>query len=932
MDFTEPRSAPLRYALDDTDSDTDSIVGVEHEGDGDDVESVRQSPLPVPSISLSSSTHIEEPTTVILGLFGPGSVAVASLGADKQPIGQISLDQSLEKGRRLSKRSKVENVYNIYNIQGTRTILIECTIQTTMEEENSWAFDLVKSLAQMLNVERWLILGSFGPYDFISPDGGSSDLIPPCGKALYTSACNSKLASFESYNPPNLVKGLAAAAMSHLQNLIKRDPTSYRDEFIQQYRHYQASLSIFKLKPTEEATEFGELITFISQITQCYPEETKTFPQDIISLLQEHYQVLHPELRKTCVQALILLRNKDIVDNMKLLPVFFTLFRCRDKALRQLLYTHIVNDIKNSNAKAKNNRLNKTLQSFMFTMLESAKSGNSDENAIAAKRSVDVCVELYRKNVWNDAKTVNVIAEACFSPVTKISVTAIQFFLGSNEKEEDEDEDNEETIDLRKIQQANLHNRKTKSKARQYEAALKKVHRMERKKTKAEVFNFSALHLLNDPQGFAEKLFGKCSSKTDKWEVRLMIMNLVSRLIGVHKLSLDKFYSFLIKYLQPQQRDVTMVLVSAAQATHELVPPDDLEPILKAIANNFVTEHCAAEVIAAGINGIREICARQPLAMDATLLQDLSEYKNHRDKGVFIAARSLIGLFREVNPELLKRKDRGKVASMSMKAFEAPTYGATRALGAEGIRGIDLLDDVNEEKDGNAENEDDGWEGWEIADSEDESEDGWINVSSDDDDIHIDMSDDEEETKNAKRISKKKQTDNEEVGDEEAPQLVPTDDTTQNGMTEEERKAKMLKIATTRILTPADFAKMQALSVQNKTDELLGKKRKADDKNKDANDGEFVDVNAITGPRKKAKQDYEERMASIREGREGREKFGSRKGKTERGSTTNREKAKKKNFVMISHKQSVIAKGKMSLRDKQIQLRSHINKQKKRKH
>jgi len=43
----------------------------------------------------------------------------------------------------------------------------------------------------------------------------------------------------------------------------------------------------------------------------------------------------------------------------------------------------------------------------MFTMLK-------DSNKIAAKTSLDVMVELYRKNVWRDAKTVNVIATACF--------------------------------------------------------------------------------------------------------------------------------------------------------------------------------------------------------------------------------------------------------------------------------------------------------------------------------------------------------------------------------------------------------------------------------------------------------------------------------------------------------------------------------------
>lgn len=54
--------------------------------------------------------------------------------------------------------------------------------------------------------------------------------------------------------------------LPQLQNLIKRDPISYKRDFLQQYRHYESQLDIFKLKPDEEAEEFGSLITFISQV------------------------------------------------------------------------------------------------------------------------------------------------------------------------------------------------------------------------------------------------------------------------------------------------------------------------------------------------------------------------------------------------------------------------------------------------------------------------------------------------------------------------------------------------------------------------------------------------------------------------------------------------------------------------------------------
>ena len=44
--------------------------------------------------------------------------------------------------------------------------------------------------------------------------------------------------------------------------------------------------------------------------------------------------------------------------------------------------------------------------------------------------------------------------------------------------------------------------------------------------------------------------------------------------------------------------------------------------------------------------------------MTPELLADLAGYKTYRDKGVVMAARSLIQFYRSVRPELLRRKDR----------------------------------------------------------------------------------------------------------------------------------------------------------------------------------------------------------------------------------------------------------------------------------
>ena len=46
--------------------------------------------------------------------------------------------------------------------------------------------------------------------------------------------------------------------------------------------------------------------------------------------------------------------------------------------------------------------------------------------------------------------------------------------------------------------------------------------------------------------------------------------------------------------------EVTKVLLFAAQSTHELVPPDIIETMVRTIVNNFVTERNSNDVMAVG--------------------------------------------------------------------------------------------------------------------------------------------------------------------------------------------------------------------------------------------------------------------------------------------------------------------------------------------
>uniref|UniRef100_A0A8D0FFB9 Protein SDA1 n=1 Tax=Strix occidentalis caurina TaxID=311401 RepID=A0A8D0FFB9_STROC len=609
--------------------------------------------------------------------------------------------------------------------------------------------------------------------------------------------------------------------------------------FLQQYHHYQSHVEIFTFQPDKPSKELAELVMFLAQVAHCYPEHMASFPQQLKELLSYHHTVLDADLRMT-------------------------------------LYTHIVSDIKNVNAKHKNNKVNTTLQNFMYTMLR-------DSNPTAAKISLDVMIELYRRNIWNDAKTVNVITTACFSKVTKVLVASLKFFLGRDEDEkQDSDSESEDDVPTaRDLMVRYATNKKTTKRKKKLEKAMK-VLKKQKKKNKPEVFNFSAIHLIHDPQDFAEKLLKQLENCKERFEVKMMLMDLISRLVGIHELFLFNFYPFVQRFLQPHQREVTKILLFAAQASHQLVPPEIIQSVLMTIANNFVTDKNSGEVMTVGINAIKEITARCPLAMTEDLLQDLVQYKTHKNKNVMMSAKTLIHLFRSLNPEMLQKKFRGKPTEASLEA-RIHEYGELDAK--DYIPGAEVLD-VESQKEKGGTQEEDGWESASLS-GEDDNEDGeWI-------DVH--HSSDEEQQEIAEKVK---------------------------SMPIEERKAKAAAVSTSRLLTQEEFHKIRLAQLSKELNSAPGKaaKRKnieIDDEEEESR-GELLSLRDIEHLHKKPKSDKETRLATAMAGKTDRKEFVKKKTRINPfASSSNKEKKKHKNFMMMRYSHSVRTKNKRSFREKQ---------------
>ena len=303
-----------------------------------------------------------------------------------------------------------------------------------------------------------------------------------------------------------------------------------------------------------------------------------------------------------------------------------------------------------------------------------------------------------------------------------------------------------------------------------------------------------------------------------------------------------------------------------------------------------------------------------------------------------MAAKGLLSLYREVGADLLKKRDRGKDASMGIKAgtIKERRYGE-EAIGE--VEGIELLEKWKEEErrkkleaaglDPDADNGDvelddeDDWKKWDVeSDGDSDDSGGWINVESDGEDIEISDSEDEKD-KTKERPTKKAKL--------SSATPTPGDEPKENGAKSEESEAKSIsKLLTTTILTPADLKQLQELRSTSKITASMPSQKRAQllaaRHNDEAITAETIELAAQLGK----KNTKEEKIAMAKQDRETNHLSQTAKRKekkvSEGKSTTNQDKARKKNFLMTLGKAK--SKNKRSLGDVKKTLLGHVERKK----
>ena len=99
----------------------------------------------------------------------------------------------------------------------------------------------------------------------------------------------------------------------------------------------------------------------MAHLSEVRKDQLGFLPGELLNLLEQHYNVMLPGVRLLMVQSLRMMRVKNVVSPSLVIPVFFRLFRCKDKALRTFLTTAILGDLKQINLKQKSSKVNKQL-------------------------------------------------------------------------------------------------------------------------------------------------------------------------------------------------------------------------------------------------------------------------------------------------------------------------------------------------------------------------------------------------------------------------------------------------------------------------------------------------------------------------------------------------------------------------------------------
>ena len=430
------------------------------------------------------------------------------------------------------------------------------------------------------------------------------------------------------------------------QDRIKRDKETYTEEFLKILKNFEEQFNIFLFDPSRKIKGFKELLMFFAHLSSLFKDQTAFIPKGLCKIISENYLTIPHEIRLTIVDCLSIMCKANILSPLEVIPLFFNLMRCQDKILRKRLTDYIVSSLTKINEKHKNININKNIQNFCEKLLE-------DPNKKLARKTLNIIINLYQKRIWNDSRTINILANiAVNAKDIKISSAACKFFLSEYNVEKEEDTSDEEDLEELKNKYKLLgkgYAKKTKKRKEKLQQLMKSItKREERNKKIKSISDFMPIDKLNDPLTFAEKLFHLVNSfQSGNFKHKLIVLRLLGRILGRHRLLLNNFFNSMIPLIKNDQKDLDVILASIIEATHDQIPPIELEPIIKKLFDFFISDVLPPPQITLGLNTLYGLVERCPYCINEEYYTVCQELKSFKNKSVANAARAVCNLYKE---------------------------------------------------------------------------------------------------------------------------------------------------------------------------------------------------------------------------------------------------------------------------------------------
>lgn len=135
--------------------------------------------------------------------------------------------------------------------------------------------------------------------------------------------------------------------------------------------------------------------------------------------------------RQKSLQSLIILSKKGFWKCEEAIRFYTKLLLLEDKNLRQLVSKHIVYLVRKNDHSGKNSSIHRNLTNFFAKTIE---SGEED----LVRRVVKILVSLYKKKIWRDKKTINILGNATMAKGDKSVKIACRFFIETTELDDDD--------------------------------------------------------------------------------------------------------------------------------------------------------------------------------------------------------------------------------------------------------------------------------------------------------------------------------------------------------------------------------------------------------------------------------------------------------------------------------------------------------------